>query len=1279
MPKKKLSPEKLAKLNENTQRMIAEGYGEEDIKIMGASFFERFAEEDTTQAPQSQPQPQPQPQQPQPNVAAQAPTPQAQPNIQKVGDKTFDSNTAQILFTDVDGNDILQAVTDDGVEHGIVRKKDGSYDWYRGNIEGDALAKRIKTTATSTSPTLSGRNTDTYRLTTSSGEGSFRNGSENDNAQQIEEIQSDKIKKAAYAVVNKDENIDEVAYEKKSEEEKYALRLKPAQQQGLEEEQGASGQNSIKEYEFRRNAINDQNADIRYTTNAIVGGLQGKYGKRFEDFLNFADTGARQYLDEMDKAKAAKDVNKFNSLLQEYNTQKESYQDIEQDPDFAILGDFNKKLSGNKARVTQLLTQDNFKAARELANYEYARRKGIDFAGQLDKADEDTNWNSGVIGKAKAVASKTGTAVKAIPEILQTSTNKASLGLVTAVKIGTDMLGYNDTGVADPLAALQAQVSNITESTDMASDLSADFKNTNAYSVMTGLADLIPQVALAEITGGVGGLIGKGVGYEAGAASATRKAVLETARQGIASVGFMANDMYEQNMAILDQVEGLSSQEKQRAASRLAFMQSAAVGVGGSLVGGALGAALGKSGILDNQIGRILNMDGISQSEIRAVFQKSANLLKSGALKEYLAATGKDISALLTNKWGSSAADVLKGIAKSGGGKMFKSGTEEGFEEFLFEPITQYTAEQSYKAFGGDVDIDALYAKQDKDEAESREQSGKRDFDDYLSVFMVSAIANGFGTAKNNLLNKQGVQNEMVNQAMLVAMKDMPEFQKQMAKYKESQLAKLDPKSAEYQQKSQALDKIEQDATERIELIRNGGNTNNKSGVSTFDAYSKMTKGQVDGELVSLLGQKADLELEYQALSPSKGESDAIKRDNQESTEQGGGSKTTFTKAQDKKLTEIKAVQSEIDNLVNANSKTLSSRFQNLKNWATKNKEKSPDENIDEQIQDIEQKAQDRVLSTDDLMESEMVQNMSSEERNALQTEFENNPESQVAIAESVKAELESKKIDNQREIANKQGLTNADLNYNTELRTAESSKEKKTDDNNIAFRKDRQYAYATEEQVNAIKETKGKGLKFNKGATKGVKSDYVVERTKDENGNPRTRVYERTDNGFEVIQDEIGDKALLNNTDKRNIENTRYKNASVKAENKREEIISKVANGNRNYLPNEVEAELSKDKEYQRLVKEAQDLAPKSSFWGDVANTVQTIKQSLLPDTTKIDKAVKDKIKELKKKKEIEEVDCIPIAENGIHTNFKGGGVWKIVKKIEGATHEKGGVDIKL
>lgn len=1236
-------------------------------------------------------QPVPQ-QQPQPSVAAQFTALQQNQkiqfspdaNIQKVGDKTFDSNQAQKLLTTINGEDVLQVTTDDGVAHGVVRKPDGTYDWYRGNIDVDRTANQIK-----------GGNTDFMQQQQLLAQGKpLRGYTATDrgidisqeqkiaNEQQVE-VENSAIKKAAEALVKSDKNADDIAFEKLTEEEKDKLGLRKFQESDYLEQEQEKGkvktpQSTLNEYTFRNEAINEQTEALIYSSEVVVKGLQDKYGERFQQYLDFNTKEIPALEAELANAQKANDQAGYNNLIQEINLRKEEYQDIEQDPNFRMLGDFNRKIEANQNRIKGILAQDNFKVARDLTDMYYFQQKERDIKGRQAAKEYDKEWNEGgLMGKAMSVAQQAGIAVSNAPEILATSIAKAPQGVVAAVKIGSDLIGINDTGKVNQIDGWHNQIDNFMEQVDLKSDISSEFKNTNTYSIMQGLADLLPQMAIAELTGGIGGLAGKAVGFEAATASAGTRAGLEVARQGIANVGFMSNDMYEANLELLKDVDGLTDNEKAKAASKLAYMQAAAVGVAGSMVGGALGSALGKAGLLDGQIAKILGASGVSQNEIRAVFNKSANLLKDGALKEYVAATSKGIADLVQKNWGNNATDIIKGITKSGGMATTRSGVEETLEEFAFEPMFQYVAEKSYEAFGGDVNIRQLQTKRDKEEAESRKQSGRTEIDDYLSVFAVGALVNGFGQVKKNALDKQGIQNELVNQALLVAMKDMPEFQKQMAKYKESQLRELEPNSAAYNQKKDALDKIEQDIVERIDLIKNGGSVS-KSKISTFDVASKMSGGTVDEELIGLFSQKADAEMEYQALKLSQGSADANKAKSK--TEGQEPPKEGFAKLQEKKREEILAIDKQITELTEANSKTLASRYNNIKNWIKGNDSKTKDEIVNNEIAEINQKVEDKNLNIDDISDTEYAQNLTPDERNALQAEMEASPEKQKEVAEIVVAEKKQGLIDNQREIANQENLTSQDLTYNTQLRTPEGRKEKKDDSNNIAFRKDRDYAYATQAEVDALAENKStKGLKFNKGVTKGTKQDFVIERTKDENGIERTRVFERTENGFEVVKDEIGDKALLNNNDRQNIENARFKNASIKAENKREEIIAKVGQGKRVLLPDEVEKELSKDKEYQRLVKEAQDLAPKSSFWGELANTVQGVKEMIMPNESKVKKAIDNELKKLKKNKEIKEVDCPPVAKKGIHTNFKTGGKWELVKDIKGLSHEMGGVDVKI
>lgn len=1151
-------------------------------------------------------------------------------NLQKVGDKQFDSNSAKFLMKDLEGNDILEATTTDGAVHGVVRNaQTGEYDFYQGDFDRDRVAANLKNaidyTKNQEQPIITDETAVKEAISNIPKFESGLNTEDKAKEKVNKQIQADlakqeadiyNIKKAATALTRQ-KPADEAAFENQSELEKYGLGIKTGSESNVSDE----AQSSLAEYKFRLESIDKENNSLNKVSSELGKSLQQKYGEKYNDYLDFLSESLPNRLKEAEEARQKGDNEAYNNIVEEINLIKNSFSDIENDDAFKFLGEISTKGEENFNRKKKLLRKDNFAIARALLSDERANRRIINEEGVQRKKKQDELWNkndgylSSIWGKMESLGDKTIEAATAAPEILATSTLSLPVGLINGATVALDALNFTDGSKVNTLNAANKWVNRFVDNVDDKSYLSETFKNTNIYSVMKGLSDLLPQMALAEITGGAMSALGA-------SEAAIGKTAYEITRQSIANVGFMANDMYEANLDVLKDIDGLSDRERQTAAARLAFMQSSAVGAAGSLLGGALGSALDKSGIIDGALGQWIKSGKINQSEIRALFKKNASLIKDGAFSDYVKATGKGINEILKKNWGKTLGEQVQNLAQSGVVSITKNGLEEVAEEFALEPMLQYATEQVYGAFGGEVDLQELYRRQDEQEKLARKKSGRSQADDYLSVFAVGAIAEGAGDV---IRGKASRDNAMLNSATLAALNDLPNFQKELGKYKESQLKGLEVNSPEYQQKRAALDQVESEVNQYINDVRNAGVKTKDGQMSTWDAMSKQVDEDKHEDLVRLLGERADLNREMEALKPIQTQ---VSRSNTREVEAQPPQSTAIAR----KEAQLLANEQQINDLLSPKKNVFSQAYNNL--FGIK---EGINDKIERKINETKRNAEQGTLTADQIEDTDTYQNKNDEERNNLVAKLETN-EGQKEVANEIVKELEGKKTDNLRISAQNIDLGQEDISYNTSVRTPDSK-------DNIVYRNNRQYANANQEQVDKLIGGEKAGLSYTKGKRSEKDSDYVVERVKDNNGNFQSRVFKKTDNGYEVIYDEIGDKATLTQSDQRNIERNRYNSAMANAEAIRDMEVNKMREKSGEVDFDRLERSLKQNEDYQKAITEAKRLQPKDSIFGRVVSYINETKGKISSkqkqSRTQIERSIVKKIDDLKKKGEAKEVEC--------------------------------------
>jgi hypothetical protein len=1059
------------------------------------------------------------------------------------------------------------------------------------------------------------------------------------------------------------------------------------------EYQRSPDQKTLTEFKMRIGAVNAGTNALSTVYNMYEANLKRMFGSKYDEYVKFLSEDYQQKKDEYDAAVMANDRNKATKLASELNQSLEYFSDISNSEQVKMINQISSKINANQKRAKELLSADNYVAAKNIMS----QIKSLKDQAEISTDEIDKQYNEGK--KATALWNLAGVYNYAAPHMIDRAVRKIPSGLVDVTAAVGGALDSD--GKFDLIQGMQQQMHSDAELRDQLNPVSEKIANGSIYQILNVTSDLLPQAAIATLTGGAA----TALGLSARAAQFTG-AVLS-------NMAMSVYDMAKANHDIMP--DYLTEAEKWRFANTLAIIQTGSVGASGEMLGGALGALTGNRGILDDAIDNIFGLNQLTSAEINSIVRQHARLLTSGNAKGFLAAVKND----LASAYGSTLKAVAAGVRKAAA-----SGTSETIEEVVIEPLAQKFTEMVYSVLGGYGDV----SKMDQSASPMAEQP---------SMLQQGGVAWAVGALTKGASMAVKASNSIYNDALMLALDNPDQFINQYqileAKFKE--------RNANNAEMIQQFDKVKQQVMDEFTSIR-----------EQYDARKENVPEEMRGSLIELLRSKRDLESKADKLKPTRQSEEAAKiaakspaaptttapiaptaptaptpvtlaaptqapaaeapvaqaaqvsapaeeaapATTAEATQapavetapvtqqaqQAAPTEEPITrqvttpmipieteqaptvesnaKSYLSTLAELNKVNKQIEYLSTPQAKksfldvgrSLYNKVANMFGVETDEKNKA----YINQSNDINEKAAAGKLTIADIEKSEYYNSLSEDQKGSIQQRLsdpQTSQEAQAEIARSLSMHNMSALNMRRTEESNKRMMAKDDADHNTSIRMSgegnkASARQSIPDDDNIVYKQSRDYGVATQDEVDAIMRGDDVKIKTTKdSAVTNKNTKFVVEKKKNNDGTTSTRIFERrADGSYAVKYDEIGDKALMNSSDISAVNAKKFTEYGIRAEQRRQEIIDKNstlgADGSKIYNEAVVNKALMEDKQYQSALRTKNKYSPSSTQVSELlALSKRTKEEEQRKVNEQIDALIAEKISAMEGSNELEKTGC--------------------------------------
>lgn len=1050
-------------------------------------------------------------------------------------------------------------------------------------------------------------------------------------------------------------------------------------------------QKSLQELNVRVGALNGQSNSLSLLADMYESDLTKTYGQKYEEYKQFASQGAAKIKQDYDNAVAKNNPKEAQRLGKQYNDMLDYFSDISSSEQVKMLNQIGDKMLSNQTRVKEILSQDNYKVAKNVVD----KIKKLKDMEEVRSFQIDEQWNRGE--KFTSLWNLSGLYTEATPHMVARSIAKIPKGLVdiTAAIGGA----IDEDGKADWINGTQQWINRSMNEWDAMNPVAENIMNGGIYQTLNSISDMIPQAVIAYFTGGAGTAVGMGTRTAQLAGGIMANMAMSVYDMAEANYKIMPSYLSEEekrrysNTLAIMQCAGVGA-----AGEMMGGALGLATGKAG-FVDEYLENAMGFNQISSAEINSIIrreanllatgNVKQFIKNVNEGLVRSYGSLAKAGVagtkkalykggveaveenvtepaaqwlLEQVYSFTGgkgdvtqQEVSASPMGNMPSTAQQILVpfavGTILSGASSLTKSQNSiyheslslalENQSQFLsqFAKVEAKYREKYANNPEALSQFDAIKAKVigDMDAIKAEYDARKESVPENLKGSLVNLLrqkrdlenkANGLSPTKTSALAAEAAGEAAPVAPAAPAVTTAP-------------AAPAAP-TAPAVPAAPAAQATEVAAT-AIETAIPTAPTEAAPATTTTEMPTAPAATAETTVLPTAPAEAVTPPIAAEAAPPK------------EEAAPGKGKLQTAAEQYLNTLAELHAVNKKIDQLSKpeaargfaAVGKSLYNKVSSMMGIETDEKNKA----YINEATNARDKAASGKLTIDDVSKTEFYNSLSDEQKEVVQSKVAGpnaTQESQIEVSGAISRFNASAVNMRKTEEENGKMLVPQDVDHNSSLRTKTGKTQEVKDNDNIVYRNGREYGVATEDQVIALMNGEDVKIKTTKNYKSSKESGkFVVEKMTDKNGKQMYRVFEvGADGTAKVKYDEIGDKALINSGDKRMIADKKQKAYQEMADQRKQEIIAKNSTGEVDGKPiyNEaaVEAELRSDKEFQSLNKLAQANSPMATQINDLLELSRKTKEAEEKEVNaQIDKAIADKIADMKKNKEIETEGC--------------------------------------
>lgn len=1044
-------------------------------------------------------------------------------------------------------------------------------------------------------------------------------------------------------------------------------------------------QKSLQELNVRVGALNGQSNSLSLLADMYESDLTKTYGQKYEEYKQFASQGAAKIKQDYDNAVAKNNPKEAQRLGKQYNDMLDYFSDISSSEQVKMLNQIGDKMLSNQTRVKEILSQDNYKVAKNVVD----KIKKLKDMEEVRSFEIDEQWNRGE--KFTSLWNLSGLYTEATPHMVARSIAKIPKGLVdiTAAIGGA----IDEDGKADWINGTQQWINRSMNEWDAMNPVAENIMNGGIYQTLNSISDMIPQAVIAYFTGGVGTAVGMGA------------KTAQLAGGIMANMAMSVYDMAEANYKIMPSYLSEEEKRRYSntlAIMQCAGVGAAGEMLGGALglatgkagfVDEYLENAMGFNQISSAEINSIIrreanllatgNVKQFIKNVNEGLVRSYGSLAKAGVAGTKKALYKGGVEAVEENVTEPAAQWLLEQVYSFTGGKGDVTQQEVSASPMGNMPST---AQQILVPFAVGTILSG---------ASSLTKSQNSIYHESLSLALEnqSQFLSQFAKVEAKYREKYANNPEALSQFDAIKAKVIGDMDAIKAEYdarKESvpenlkgSLVNLLRQKRDLENKANGLSPTKTSALaaeaagEAAPVVPTAPTAPAAATAPAVPAAPAAQATEVAATAIETAiptaqteaapatttteiptAPAATAETTVPPTAPAEAVTPPIAAEAappKEEAAPGKGKLQTAAEQYLNILAELHAVNKKIDQLSKpeaargfaAVGKSLYNKVSSMMGIETDEKNKA----YINEATNARDKAASGKLTIDDVSKTEFYNSLSDEQKEVVQSKVAGpnaTQESQIEVSGAISRFNASAVNMRKTEEENGKMLVPQDVDHNSSLRTKTGKTQEVKDNDNIVYRNGREYGVATEDQVIALMNGEDVKIKTTKNYKSSKESGkFVVEKMTDKNGKQMYRVFEvGADGTAKVKYDEIGDKALINSGDKRMIADKKQKAYQEMADQRKQEIIAKNSTGEVDGKPiyNEaaVEAELRSDKEFQSLNKLAQANSPMATQINDLLELSRKTKEAEEKEVNaQIDKAIADKIADMKKNKEIETEGC--------------------------------------